>query len=185
MLRSCNVALPTRRANSDAAVARLLQELLRTLVSPPHQQGPSAAAGAGAAAAAAATQLEPPLQEARCSRQRPPAHKLLPDAPPPPDIDALIPLYWRQLAQICPEHERLYKPCSARDPAQRSTTNITLQAFSFSGLGVWNTLAFATSTADGQPKTRGGDSWAAWLQDPATKLRIPTRVFDQVGCKMA
>lgn len=51
----------------------------------------------------------------------------------------------------------------------------------FSLQGVWNTLTFATATADGQRKSRGGDTWSARLLDDGTSLRIPARVFDQVG----
>ncbi len=117
-----------------------------------------------------------------CGGGRPPAEKLLHGAPPPPDIGAVIPTYWRRLDSICPEAERGYKPCAERDPAQRSSpAHVAVQPFAFGGLGVWNTLSFATATANGQRKSRGGDTWTARLLDDSTSLRIPARMFDQVG----
>lgn len=70
-----------------------------------------------------------------CGGGPPPGEKLLRDAPPPPDISALIPAYWRRLESICPETERQYKPCAARDPAQRSSpAHVTVQPLVFRGL---------------------------------------------------
>lgn len=77
----------------------------------------------------------PHLPGAWCGGGQPPAEKLLRDAPPPPDISALIPTYWRRLEAICPEAERQYKNCAQRDPAQRSSPlHVAVEPFQFGGV---------------------------------------------------
>ena len=110
---------------------------------------------------------------------------MLQDAPHPPDIDSLIPSYWRRLVAICPSDERHYKPCAQLNAAQRSSPhNVSVQPFRFGGLGVWNTLTFSTVTEGGQHKSRGGDVWVAVLADTARGRRVPARVFDLVSISM-
>lgn len=111
---------------------------------------------------------------------------LLPrDAPPPPDVEALILGYADKLELICPADQRVHRPCAALDASQRSSArreHLAVLPFQFSGLGVWNGLVFSTKTQSGQPKRRGGDVWWATLRDEEQGLRIPARVFDQARC---